>query len=165
MSASQILLWAEWPRSPCQGGPVREQPLGRGGCFHASWHACNPEAPRPALAGQPCADLTAHPWRAELGVHPRGAVGLAAPEVNLADLLREGGVLDAPFGGRPASPSVVAAFGHSQNPAQHCHRVIGPLLRSMSLKELTDPRSLPWRRRPLLFGGSLSPGGGSSPHA
>src|SRR5215210_3369643 len=35
----------------------------------------------------------------------------------------------------------------------------------MSLKALTDPRSLPWRRRPPLFGGSLSLGEESSPHA
>jgi len=31
----------------------------------------------------------------------------------------------------------------------------------MSLKKLTDPRSPPWQRRPLLFARSLSPGRGS----
>jgi len=35
----------------------------------------------------------------------------------------------------------------------------------MNLKMLTDPRSLPWQRRPLLFARSLSLDGGSSLHA
>lgn len=80
-------------------------------------------------------------------MYSRIAIGLAAFGVDLADLGGAGGILMALLGGRPGSPGVVTALGYSEHSAQHRYQVAGPL-HMMSLKELTDPRSLPWRRRP-----------------
>ena len=145
---------------------MHEQPAGRGEWF--STLLTPHTASEPRGFHQPCYSppSATDPKRAKLCVHPRVAVGFAAPAMDLADLLGEKGVLPPPLRGRPATPGVVTALGDSEHPAQHRNRVAGPLLKSMSLKALTDPRSLPWALiRPLLFGGSLSLGEESSPHA
>src|SRR4051812_13614869 len=60
-------------------------------------------------------------------MYPQVAVSLAAPAVDLAVLLGEEGVLASPLRRRPAAPGVVAALRDPEHPAQHRHRVAGPL--------------------------------------
>jgi hypothetical protein len=50
------------------------------------------------------------PERTELGMHSRISVGLAAPTMDLADLLGEESILSPPLGGRSAAPGVVSAL-------------------------------------------------------
>src|SRR5215203_4250113 len=68
---------------------------------------------------QPCYSLQTptDPKRAKLCVYARVAVSLAAPTMDLADLLGEKGVLPPPLRERPAAPGVVTALGDSKHPA------------------------------------------------
>src|SRR3712207_9251379 len=97
-------------------------------------------------------------------MHPRVAVGLAAPSVDLHAPLRECGVLATPLGGRSALPGVVAALVDTKTPTILHNNDTGKCAfsASINLKRLTDPRSLPWRKRRSLFGGSLSLGAAPS---
>jgi hypothetical protein len=61
----------------------------------------------------------AYPESAQLGVHPQEvSVSLPAPLVELADLVREGGVLAAPLRGWSALRGIVAALRDTDHPAQ-----------------------------------------------
>ena len=57
------------------------------------------------------------PERTELGMHSRISVGLAAPTMDLADLLGEESILSLPLRGRSAAPSVIAALGDPEHRA------------------------------------------------
>src|SRR5215203_1530788 len=73
-------------------------------------------ASEPGGFHQPCYSppTATDPKRAKLCVYPWVAVSLAAPTMDLADLLGEKGVLPPPLRGRPAAPGVVTTPGDSE---------------------------------------------------
>jgi hypothetical protein len=78
------------------------------GWFCASYPSYSLEARRLSSVELPsCVRIL---LRTQLGVHPRVAVGLAAPAMDLADLLGEEGILPTSIGRRPGALGVVTAL-------------------------------------------------------